>query len=250
MRKDLWGGVFLIFLGLLSLGGIFWIAVIGPNMEQNTVQTAFYATMTAEAQLPSSTPVLPTATRERSATATPTSMPTEDPTETVIPTNTPEPPATETPTVTPTPTATPVRGDFLLAIPKLKLKWVVHEITQESLEPWGIPQKELDKFGVVRFPHLASPGQEGVVGIIGHLDISGAPFLHLSQLSEGDTFTLQLKDGSVLQYRVFGKEVVKPSDVTAMDPKHSGAQEVHLMTCTLDIKNRTVIYAERTNITH
>lgn len=79
------------------------------------------------------------------------------------------------------------------------------------------------------------PGQVGPAVIIGHVD--GAKqqgiFYNLKKLQEGDTFTVTLKDGTVLTFRVYKvREDAKTSFPTQVIYAPTSLPEVRLITCT------------------
>lgn len=79
------------------------------------------------------------------------------------------------------------------------------------------------------------PGQVGPAVIIGHVD--GAKqqgvFYNLKRLQEGDTFTVTLKDGTVLTFRVYKvREDAKTSFPTQVIYAPTSLPEVRLITCT------------------
>lgn len=215
-------GILMIGTGLALVGFLAWSSYVQPLQIQAE----------ARAEFQTFTPVLKTRT----------------------PTNTPSPIATNppiTPTASPTasplpPSPTPEPADFLLEVPAIELNWVVHEIVEPDLsDPWRIPKSDLDRFGVVRFPEMSFPGQPGVTALGGHRDISGAPFLRLDKLEEGDKIQITLQDGTIIRYEVFDKKYVDPYNLHVLEPR-SGKQELRLITCLVgSTQQRLIIFAQR-----
>lgn len=78
--------------------------------------------------------------------------------------------------------------------------------------------------GVVHYADTAVPGQDGNIVIVGHSSSNifnvgkyKFAFVLLSRLSVGDTFFLQ-KDGKRYTYQIYKKEVIKPTDVSVLNP--------------------------------
>lgn len=90
--------------------------------------------------------------------------------------------------------------------------------------------------GVVHYADTAVPGQDGNVVIVGHSSNNifnpgkyKFAFVLLSRLENGDTFYLQ-KDGKRFTYQVYKKEIVKPTDVSVLQPTEKEATAT-LITC-------------------
>jgi sortase A len=90
--------------------------------------------------------------------------------------------------------------------------------------------------GVVHYADTATPGENGNVVVVGHssnnIFNSGKykfAFVLLSRLDDGDTFYLQ-KDGVRYTYQVYKKEIVKPTDVSVLQPTEKPATAT-LITC-------------------
>lgn len=242
-------GVLLIILSVVLFGTFIWFGYIQPRSEQVIVISQFVTEVEVVA-----TPLF-------MATATPTSTPMPTPMPTALPAPEAEitphavvvskPTSTPLPTVTPLPTATvePKMGDFLLEIPVINLSWVVHELENpDESDPWLINYTELDEFGVIRMPEMAYPGQEGVVGIAGHRDISGAPFLNLHRISIGDEILIIIKGGDVYRYVVTSaRHEVPANEVSVFNFIDNGtSHQLRLITCGFwDSSVRIVIYAEQ-----
>jgi len=215
------GVAFVLLLTTLIL--ILWLKWIGPrwaiNRSVKEFETSIISTQTI-VPVPTATFLLPT------------------------PISTTTPVATET--LVPTPTATlVVKDDFLLRIPSIQLEWLVHHIgaDEENNEPWGIPKWALDQYGVVDYPHLSFPGQEGIVALAGHRDISGSPFWSIEDIQIGDKIVLETIDGRDFSYTVYRVEIDDPDSPVFWEIKSS--QELRLISCRIaDISKRVFVFAE------
>jgi sortase A len=90
--------------------------------------------------------------------------------------------------------------------------------------------------GVVHYADTALPGQNGNGVIVGHSSNNilnpghyKFAFVLLSRLDSGDTFYIQ-KDGKRYTYQVYQKEIVKPTDVSVLEPTDKPAT-FSLITC-------------------
>jgi LPXTG-site transpeptidase (sortase) family protein len=90
--------------------------------------------------------------------------------------------------------------------------------------------------GVVHYADTAAPGQNGNVVVVGHSSNNifnpgkyKFAFVLLSKMENGDTFYLQ-KDGKRYTYQVYEKKIVKPTDVSVLQPADKQATAT-LITC-------------------
>lgn len=113
-------------------------------------------------------------------------------------------------------------------------------------------QKALED-GVLHYATTSSPGEQGNTVIFGHssnnIFNSGKykfAFVLLKNLQEGDTFMLH-KDGVRYVYRVFHKEVVKPTDTSVLANVKGKTAVATLITCDPPgtTINRLVVQAEQ-----
>lgn len=118
-------------------------------------------------------------------------------------------------------------------IPKINVEIpVVYD--QPSIEENAI-QSSLEN-GVVHYATTADPGQTGNAVIFGHSSNNilnkgkyKFAFVLLNRLEIGDTFMLT-KDGKRYTYRIYKKEVVKPTDVGVLGPAEKPSSAT-LITC-------------------
>ena len=111
------------------------------------------------------------------------------------------------PAPTPTQPALPQQGSILgrVAISRLNLSAIV----REGVDPGTL------KIAVGHVPSTALPGQAGNFAIAAHRDTL---FRALKDIRDGDTVTFESAAGSY-NYQVIGTKIVKPSDVSVLDPQ-------------------------------
>jgi sortase A len=134
------------------------------------------------------------------------------------------------PTTVPTPTppagalapsASAPSGEAIahLVIPKIGVdKYVVDGVSTPQLRQ-----------GPGHYPGTPSPGQPGNAAIAGHRTTYGAPFYRLNELQPGDPIVVTTRAGEY-HYEVIDSKVVKPTDVSVLDPTPDN--RLTLTTCT------------------
>jgi sortase A len=100
-------------------------------------------------------------------------------------------------------------------IPKINLEAIVVE---------GASRKQL-KLGPGRIKTSAIPGEVGNSVITAHRDTF---FRHIYELAKGDDILIR-RNGEVYRYRVTGKKIVDPSDVSVLKPTKDA--QLTLITC-------------------
>ena len=80
----------------------------------------------------------------------------------------------------------------------------------------GVGLPDLKK-GPGHYPQTPLPGQPGNAAIAGHRTTYGAPFYSLNELNPGDKILVTTAQGA-FEYRVRESKVVKPSEVSVLDP--------------------------------
>lgn len=115
------------------------------------------------------------------------------------------------------PGETRAAGDGLtrLEIPKIALDAIVLE---------GASRKQL-KLGPGRITTTAIPGETGNSVITAHRDTF---FRHIYELNKGDEILVR-RNGEVFRYKVTGKKIVDPSDVSVL--KQTTDRQLTLITC-------------------
>lgn len=112
-------------------------------------------------------------------------------------------------------------GVTRLIIPRLGLDVIVVEL--ESLD-----DLESLKKGPGHIPGTAYPGEPGNMVISGHRTTYGAPFRNIDRLEPGDEIILETGEAEFV-YRVDGKEVVPPGDLSILE--QSPEPRVTLTSC-------------------
>lgn len=102
-----------------------------------------------------------------------------------------------------------------VSIPKINLDAIVVE---------GATQKQL-AIGPAHITDTAFPGQIGNAVITGHRDTF---FRHIYELQAGDAIFVH-RNGEVFKYEVTGKKIVKPEDVSVLNPTTD--PQLTLITC-------------------
>ena len=92
----------------------------------------------------------------------------------------------------------------------------IPEIGVEKAVVEGVSLGDLKK-GPGHYPETPMPGQPGNAAIAGHRTTYGAPFYDLDELEKGDAILVTTRQGS-FRYEVTEKKVVKPSEVSVLDP--------------------------------
>lgn len=113
------------------------------------------------------------------------------------------------------PSLSPAEVLTRVAIPKIKLDAIVVE---------GATQKQL-AIGPAHITDTAFPGETGNAVITGHRDTF---FRHIYELQKGDAIFVH-RNGEVFKYEVTGKRIVKPEDVSVLNPTTDS--ELTLITC-------------------
>jgi sortase A len=141
----------------------------------------------------------------------------------------------------------PGRDGYLLEIPRLNLRLVVHML--EPIALTGVPTPTLTRYGLGEIPYTTtlrnvSPGGNGTTAIAGHRTTHGAPFRRLDLLQPGDRILVR-KSARVQEWRVSGTAVIAPTDVDAIR-SHPGKRRLVLLSCTppFSAQSRLMVVAE------
>lgn len=126
---------------------------------------------------------------------------------------------------------TEYRIDSILNIPSLDIKYpVISESTTELLKI------SLNKFWG------GEPNSVGNYCIVGHnYDGKDIFFGKLHKLQNGDTVELTDKTGKTLEYKVYDKFIVQPTDVACTSQLTNGRTEATLITCSDGGKTRLIV---------
>jgi len=121
-----------------------------------------------------------------------------------------------------------------LVIPKLNVEVpVVYTVATNDEKDI---QKGLED-GVVHYPTTPVPGQKGNVAVVGHSSNNifnpgkyKYVFTLLNKLQEGDTFFMNY-NGQRYVYKIYKRQIVKPSDVWVLGPQTDKESTATLITC-------------------
>ena len=115
--------------------------------------------------------------------------------------------------------------ESIVKIPKIGINYPVISKTSE----------ELLKISVNKF-HGPNPNEVGNYCIVGHNYLNDKMFSRLDELKNGDIVELKDLSGKIIQYRVYDKYIVNPTDTSCTsqrtkDGKKLGFREITLITC-------------------
>lgn len=126
---------------------------------------------------------------------------------------------------------TEYKVDAILNIPTL-------EITYPVISTWS---DELLKISLNKF-WGGEPNSVGNYCIVGHnYDGKDIFFGKLDRIQNGDIVELEDKTGTVLQYKVYNKFIVDPTDVACTSQLTNGKKEITLITCSDRGKTRLIV---------
>jgi sortase A len=141
---------------------------------------------------------------------------------------------------------TPGREGYLLVIPRLGLRAIVHELEADVFAGRNTPT--LKRYGLGQVPYTpqlrnVSPGGGGTAAITGHRTTSGAPFRHIDRLQAGDIIIIH-KAGVEQRWAVVSTAIVRPSRVLAIQSR-PGTRQLVLLACTppFTARERLLVYA-------
>lgn len=121
-------------------------------------------------------------------------------------------------------------------IPSINVNYPI--LTAESLDHIDT----LLKISVCKF-HGANPNQVGNLCIVGHNYKNSKFFSKVPNLNIGDIIQIKDLSGATLNYAVYDKFIVDPTDVECTSQLTNGRKEITLITCTNDNKQRHIIKA-------
>lgn len=141
-------------------------------------------------------------------------------------------------------------GSPKVIIPKINVEIPVDYTVPSMAEE--VIQQALNN-GTVHYPATVKPGEQGNTAIFGHSSNNifnpgkyKFAFVLLSRLEAGDTFYLTY-NGTSYAYRVFQKQVVKPTDTWVLNPVEGKTATAALITCDPpgSTLNRLVVWGEQ-----
>jgi sortase A len=140
----------------------------------------------------------------------------------------------------------PGRDGYLLEIPKIGVRVIVHELEPDVFSGANTPT--LKRYGVGQLPYTpdlrnVSPGAEGTAVITGHRTTSGAPFRHIDRLGPGDVVIV--RRGPLQQrWEIVYSTKVAPSRLEAIRSLPSTRRLV-ILACTppFSAAERLIVYS-------
>lgn len=125
-------------------------------------------------------------------------------------------------------------------IPKISVSYPIIDGPTDSPEE----TEDLLKISPTRF-WGPEPNEVGNFCIVGHNYRNDRFFSKVPTLIEGDTIEITDLSGKTIQYKVYTKYEVDPSDVSCTSQLTNGRREITLITCTDDSKYRVVVKARQ-----
>lgn len=89
----------------------------------------------------------------------------------------------------------------------------------------------------------ADPNEVGNFCIVGHNYRNTKFFSKVPLLQTGDIIKIKDLTGETINYQIYDKYVVEPSDVTCTSQRTNGMKEITIITCTDDSKQRVIVKA-------
>lgn len=124
----------------------------------------------------------------------------------------------------------------VLNIPKLDITYPILDKPSDDL------MEEMLKVSICKF-HGPVANEVGNLCIVGHNYHNSKFFSKLHTLENGDIIEIKDLNGKTLNYKVYDKYVVEPTDVACTSQLTNGKTEITLITCYNNGRQRTVIKA-------
>lgn len=125
-------------------------------------------------------------------------------------------------------------------IPKINVNYPVIDGPTDSTEE----TEDLLKISPTKF-WGPDPNETGNFCIVGHNYRNTRFFSKVPTLVEGDVIEITDLSGKTIQYKVYTKYEVDPTDVSCTTQLTNGRKEITLITCTDDSKYRVVVKAKQ-----
>lgn len=125
-------------------------------------------------------------------------------------------------------------------IPKIAVSYPIIDGPTDSSEE----TEDLLKISPTKF-WGPDPNEVGNFCIVGHNYRDTRFFSKVPTLIEGDTIEITDLSGKVIQYKIYTKYEVDPTDVSCTSQLTNGRREITLITCTDDSKYRVVVKARQ-----
>lgn len=123
-------------------------------------------------------------------------------------------------------------------IPKINVTYPILDGVTDAVEE----TEELLKISPTKF-WGPNPNQVGNFCVVGHNYRNTRFFSKVPTLTTGDIVQITDLSGKMIQYKVYNKYQVDPTDVSCTTQLTNGKREVTLITCTDDSKHRVVVKA-------
>ncbi len=128
--------------------------------------------------------------------------------------------------------------DGRIEIPKIKVDYPILSGETKSEQE----TEALLKMSPLKF-HGPEINEVGNYCIVGHNYRNSKFFSKVPTLENGDIIKITDTTGKVVEYSVYTKYNVVPSDTTCTDQRTNGKKEITLITCTNDSKERVIVKA-------
>ena len=126
-----------------------------------------------------------------------------------------------------------------LSIPKINVEYPIVDGESDS----EAETEELLRMSPVKF-HGPDINTVGNYCIVGHNYRNSRFFSKVPTLVNGDIIQItDFADNSTVEYEVYDKYVVDPTDVSCTSQNTDGRREITLITCTDDSKQRVIVKA-------
>lgn len=129
--------------------------------------------------------------------------------------------------------------DGRIEIPKIKVDYPILSGETKSEQE----TEALLKMSPLKF-HGPEINEVGNYCIVGHNYRNSKFFSKVPTLENGDIIKITDTTGKVVEYSVYTKYNVVPSDTTCTDQRTNGKKEITLITCTNDSKERVIVKAK------
>ena len=129
--------------------------------------------------------------------------------------------------------------DGRIEIPKIKVDYPILSGETKSEQE----TEALLKMSPIKF-HGPEINEVGNYCIVGHNYRNSKFFSKVPTLQNGDIIKITDMTGKVVEYSVYTKYNVVPSDTTCTDQRTNGKTEITLITCTNDSKERVIVKAK------
>lgn len=129
--------------------------------------------------------------------------------------------------------------DGKIEIPKIKVDYPILSGETKSEQE----TEALLKMSPLKF-HGPEINEIGNYCIVGHNYRNSKFFSKVPTLENGDIIKITDTTGKVVEYSVYTKYNVVPSDTTCTDQRTNGKKEITLITCTNDSKERVIVKAK------